>query len=269
MAANFRYRFAIAVFALSLAATAASFAVPLTVSYADGTVERLDGKTWRSIDIGDVVESTSTIRLDKNSVVEFESKDGARIGIASPGTYNLEDLAKKKVPQAAASVADKLGKLTSGDSGKGSAVMGVRGDITDVENLEFMVDDDPEYFWDEGFKAFGAGKWDAAAAQFDKAISCSATPDDAVKYAFYAGIAYLNMNAKVRALSSLRAAGSRGAAAASGEFAGRWCLLLASLEYEIGTVDAAKAALKRGFDGKLFGTLETDARSLQASFPVK
>ncbi len=241
-------------------------AIDLKVTYADGTVQWLDGKVWKDLPIGAVLDSDkATIRLDADSLVEFQTGK-TRIGISAAGTYKLAELVNKKVPPAAGGVAAKIGKLTTGDSGKGSAVMGVRGDYVEPENAgATWASDDPEYYWDEGKAAFDKGDWTGAVDNFRTALSCAEKPDQAAQYGVFAATCFFNLDEKPRALGVLRDAKAMKAMEATGEYAGTYLLLLASVEAEFGNASAAKAVLKIGFDGKRFGKLEADARELEKS----
>jgi len=136
----------------------------LSVDYLDGYLEIQDGNNWNPIDIGDVVSENDIIRLSERGYAELIFQD-IKITLDNDGVYEVVTLLNQVVK------ADKWGikgssfaklfrddKVNSGQA----AVMGVRGDPQDEEEITW-VDDDIE-FLEEGKTLYYDG-------EFDKALS--------------------------------------------------------------------------------------------------
>ena len=136
----------------------------LYVDYLDGYLDVQSGNDWDPIDIGDVVAETDVIKLSDEGYVEL-LYDDVKITLDKDGTYEVLYLLDQIIK------ADKWGikgsaftKLFHDDEidSQQSAVMGVRGDPQDEEEITW-VDDDVE-FLEEGIAFYQKGDFSEALA---------------------------------------------------------------------------------------------------------
>jgi hypothetical protein len=254
----------LAIFALlAFIATVGLCAVPLTVSWADGKVDLKKGASWAAVNVGDRIDSASTVRLGKDATVEFS--DGKRkVSITAEGTYQLDGLLKKGAvaSKKSAPALDKLGKLVDPQATVDTtAVAAVRGAA--VEPSEAKIEwqsDTADYpsLMDEGRRLVRSGDFATAALRFNEAAGAAEGVDkDAAQYSEAWALAADGSQA--RAVNILRTM------PASGNWAGPRGLLLARLDIDSGAKAEAKTVIKAGMDAKLFVGDEVElAQSLLA-----
>ncbi len=135
-------RIIIVVFLLSL--TAVIFCETIAVDYIDGKVEVLSNSKWTKIVSGDSLDTNSSIRLADGSLMEFEY-NGSRISIVEGGTYNIKNLISSAKEVKSWGLLDivgkKIEKTLSTDAASSSAALGVRGDETGLENIDWVLDE--------------------------------------------------------------------------------------------------------------------------------
>jgi len=140
----------------------------LYIDYLDGYLEVKSGNSWDTIDIGDVISDQDVIRLSDEGYVELLFED-VKITLDKDGTYEALFLINQVVK------ADKWGikgaaftKLFKDDQldSSQSAVMGVRGDPQDEEQITW-VDDDVE-FLEEGKALYLDGEYESAFSILDE-----------------------------------------------------------------------------------------------------
>jgi hypothetical protein len=232
-----------------LIAVLAASAVPLTVSWADGKVELQKGSAWAVVNIGDKVDSASSLRLASGASIELT--DGKRkVALTAAGTYVLDALLKKGGDMAKKNVAlDKLGKLVDPNATTGAAtVAAVRGAAVEPakETVTWMSDSvDVAAVMDEGRKLVRDGDFAAAALKFDEAVY-AAEGDEKVSASYAEAWALAAADSSARAVKILRGMPS------SGTWAGPRALLLARLDIDSGAKAEAKSVLEAASAAKLF-----------------
>ena len=147
------FKYSLSVCLLFLVGLTSIFARDLYVDYLDGYLDVKSGNSWDPIDIGDTISENDIIKLSDEGYAELLFED-VKITLDKDGTYEASYLMDQLTK------ADKWGikgsafaKIFHDDEmeSKQSAVMGVRGDPQDEEEITW-VDDDVE-FLEEG-KAF-------------------------------------------------------------------------------------------------------------------
>jgi hypothetical protein len=253
---------------LSLVAALALGALPLTVSWADGRVDVMKGSSWAAVNIGDKLDSSSTLRLAAGASIELTSGN-RKLSLTAPGSYALEALLAQggDAGRRKSAVLDKLGKLVDPKATvSGSAVAAVRGAAVEPasESVTWMSDTvDVAAVMDEGRRLAREGSFAAAAAKFDEAVLAGEGDEkDAASYAEAWALAADDSSA--RAVKILRGMPS------GGSWAGPRVLLLARLDIDSGARPEAKALLEAASASQLFVGDDVElARSLLAEASSK
>jgi hypothetical protein len=244
-------RLTIAVLSTLFAALPLS-AVSLTVSWADGNVERQKGSSWVNVVIGDRIDSTAALRLGKGAFVELN--DGKRtMSLTAAGTYMLDTLLKQGAIAARKDVGilDKLGKLVDPKASIGSsavAVAVVRGEAREPakDTVDWQSDSvDIAATMDEGRQFVRDGDYENAVLKFGEAAS-AAEGDDKASAQYAEAWALAANDGTARAVKILRAM------PASGRWASPRALLLARLDIDSGAKPEAKSVIDDGIAAKLF-----------------
>jgi len=237
------------------------YAVPLTVSWADGKVDMKKNSAWAAVNVGDKIDSSATIRLAKGASVELS--DGKRkVSLTAEGSYVPDTLFKKGAVASKQNTAamDKLGKLVDPQASVGtSTVAAVRGAAIEPskETVEWQSDTaDLPAIMEEGRRLVRSGDYTNAALRFHEAskVAEGVEKDSAMyseAWALAAG------DSQARAVKILRTMPS------NGNWAGPRALLLARLDIDSGANAEAKSVIKSGMNSKLFVGDEVDlAKSL-------
>jgi len=119
------------------------FSAPLKVSWTEGSVMIKTGNSWKDLDVGATVESSSLIRLKKDSFVEF-SYAGTTLVLSTEGIYSLEKFLANGVKQEKerASIISKVGKIITHQAPLSTTVAGVRGSEQDSSpNMDWIIDE--------------------------------------------------------------------------------------------------------------------------------
>jgi hypothetical protein len=220
----------------------ASSAAPLTVSWADGSVDVQKGSAWTTVSMGDKVDSSSTLRLGVGASVELT--DGKRkMALTAAGTYVLDSLLKQggDAAKKKASALDKLGKLVDPKASTSTtSVAAVRGAAVEPakDSVTWMSDSvDVSAIMEEGRKLVRDGDFASAAAKFDEAVfAAEGDEKDSASYAQAWSLAADDSSAK--AVKILRGMPD------SGQWAGPRALLLARLDIDSGAKAEAKTVLE-------------------------
>jgi hypothetical protein len=242
-------------------------AVPLTVTWSDGKVDLQKGSSWITVNIGDQIDSASTIRLAKGASVEIS--DGKRkVSLTAAGSYVLDaqlrlgaDVAKKN------GALDKLGKLIDPKASVTStAVAAVRGAAVEPakDTVTWQSDTvDVAAVMEEGRRLVRDGAFADAALMFaDAATAAEGDDKDAAQYAEAWALAAADSSA--RAVKILREMPDKGS------WASPRTLLLARLDIDSGAKGEAKSILDSGIKAKLFAGDDLElARSLLAEASAK
>jgi hypothetical protein len=245
----------------TLVSALALCAVPLTVSWADGKVDFKKGSSWLTVNMGDQIDSASTLRLGKDASVELS--DGKRtMSLTAAGIYVLDSLLKQGAIAARKdlSALNKLGKLVDPKASVGSsAVAAVRGEAieTDKDTVTWQSDSvDAAAVMEEGRQLVREGDFADAALKFEEAAS-AAEGDDKGSAQYAEAWALAAADSSARAVKILRVM------SATGSLAGPRALLLARLDIDSGSKAEAKSVIDAGMAEKLFEGDDIDlARSL-------
>jgi hypothetical protein len=253
----------------SLIAVLSLSAVPLTVSWADGKVELQKGSAWAAVNMGDKVDSASSLRLAAGASVELT--DGKRkVSLTAAGTYVLDSLLKQGGAEAAkkrSGALDKLGKLVDPNATTGATtVAAVRGAAVEPakDTVTWMSDSvDVAAVMEEGRKLVRDGDFSAAALKFDEAVY-AAEGDEKVSASYAEAWALAADDSSARAVKILRGMPS------TGVWAGPRALLLARLDIDSGAKAEATSVLEAANAAKLFVGDDVDlAKTLLAEASAK
>lgn len=224
-------------------------AVPLAVTWLDGSAEAQQGSSWVSLSMGDKVDSSSTLRLGSGSSIELRG-NGQRLSITAAGTYSLASLlgAAQATPGRSAAM-QKLGKLVDGSvSSDQSTIAGVRGAAIEPakDSVTWQSEDvDVTSIMDEGRALVRDEKYEDAALKFAEAAESSAGP--AREGALYSEAwSYAAAGSGARAVALLRGMSS------DGGWAGPRALLLARLDLDTGSKTEAGTVIKAAIDAGLY-----------------
>jgi len=225
-------------------------AAPLTVSWADGKVDKQQGSTWLVVNMGDTIDSSDTLRLGPGASVEII--DGKRkVSLTAAGTYPLDSILRKGAVSVAkkSSALDKLGKLVDPKaSTSASTVAAVRGAAVEPgkETMTWASDSgDVASIMEAGRQLVRDGNFIEAALKFgDAAYESEGDEKDAAIYAQAWALAAADSSAQ--AVKLLRGMTS------SGVWAAPRVLLLARLDIDSGAKDEAKVLLGSAMAAKLF-----------------
>jgi len=225
---------------LFLLFSAALFALPLTASWIEGKVERNAGSGWKTVAIGDKVDSSEQVRLSAGALAEFST--GTRhISLSAPGVYSLDALVKAGGDQAKkrSTAMGKLGKLVDPKAAESAtAVAGVRGAAQGETETMWMTEAEGAEALAEEARAFAReSRFVDAAGLFGQAASV-ATGEEKDGYLYAEAWSYAAGGATIEAIRALRAF-----APAPGSWSTQRDLLLARLDIDTGAEAGAKTLL--------------------------
>lgn len=224
-------------------------AVPLAVTWIDGSADAQQGSSWVSLSMGDKVDSSSTLRLGSGSSIELRG-NGQRLSITAAGTYSLAAmLGATQATSGRTLVLQKLGKLVDGSvSSDQSTIAGVRGAAIEPakDSVTWQSEDvDVTAIMDEGRALVREEKYEDAALKFAEAADSSGGP--AREGALYSEAwSYAAAGSGARAVALLRGMSS------DGGWAGPRALLLARLDLDTGSKDEAGTVIKAAIDAGLY-----------------
>jgi hypothetical protein len=242
-------------------------AVPLSVTWADGKVDMQKGSSWAAVNVGDKIDSATTLRLGKGASVELN--DGKRkMALTAAGTYVLDVLLKKGADSAKTnSTLNKLAKLVDPKATVGSTtVAAVRGAAIEPakDTVTWQSDSvDVAAVMEEGRQLVRDGDYANAALKFNEAGSAADGDEkDSAQYAESWALAADGSSAQaVKILRSMPSTGS---------WAGPRALLLARLDIDSGAKAEASSVVNSGIAAKLFVGDDVDlANSLLAEASAK
>lgn len=152
------------------------------VDYLDGYLDVKVGNGWEPLSIGDEISADDVLRLSDNGYAEILN-GSTKITLDRDGLYNAYDLMSHtnnaSVWSIKGSAITKIFKTSEQDN-RSSAVMGVRGDPQDEEEIVW-VDDDVE-FLEEGKKLYGQGKYDEALLSLEEGAEWYGTNFDEISF---------------------------------------------------------------------------------------
>ncbi len=163
-------------FFLILIVTLPAASEDLTLVYLDGFIETDTGSGWQEINIGDRVPSQSYVRLEEDGIAEFSSGD-ITITINQSGTFLLSELISASGEVSSWGIGPLITTRLNVISGKRQhrveAVMGVRGAVSDSQELQWMDSEEDEDLIEDGRKLLEDGHYDQAIAAFREAMDLS------------------------------------------------------------------------------------------------
>lgn len=241
-------------FAFSAALLAAVAAAPLTASWVDGRVQQKTGSGWVDVNMGDQLDSATTVRLGPGATAEFDS-GGRRVSLTAPGVYVLDSLLHRgtETIKRRSSLLDKLAALVDPSSRTTeTTVAGVRGDLigdqasggvtweSDSSDVDSLMSAARQLAHDK--------KYGEAAAKFGEAAGAADgdKKDDATYSQAWALAANGQTAESVKILRGMPA---------TGVWAGPRALLLGRLDIDSGAKDEARVLLQAALDnGSLAGS---------------
>lgn len=252
--------------AVYIAAVCGMFVIgaPLTVSWVEGQVDVKSGPGWKAIDVGDTVESASSVRLGPGALAEFMAGK-RKIAVSAEGVYALDSLLAASASQEASrvSVVGKMGRFVNTEAPRSTVVAGVRGDFEGAPaNTTWVVDeDDPETLAEEARALAAKDQFEPAAKKFALAAE-GALGDKRDEYRYSQAWCLASANDAIGAIKILRPMAS------SGAFGIARGILLARLNLDTGAAKEAMALLDEvaknpslaGDDAALVDELRAESR---------
>ncbi len=250
---------------LALYAVATAAAVPVSVSYVEGSVQVQSGGTWKNLDFGDSFDSAQTVRLGAKAILELSVRGGATVVISSAGNYVVDTLLRPRQESSAlANVAGKLERLAQSGARQESSVAGVRGSSVDASSLMWAgAGVEAEAAFEAARKAAQEGRLAEAWTGYMEARELydeAADAAGAARSAWHASLAALAQGSGGKALAALRSARADDA----GALRGQYVLALATLNARFGNPSEAKALLDAALARAWFDdpTMLADAQAL-------
>jgi hypothetical protein len=214
----------------------------MSVSFLEGTVELKTATTWTEIQEGDKIDSASSIRLSRDSFIEF-LVGNRKVVLSSEGTYSLASVLSAPVGDKGKtnSVINKFSKLMDKEAPRSTAVAGVRGDFEGNPEETLWVDDeeeaiDPEIPATEGRTLFEAARYTEAAEKFRIAEN-AANEGERDLYSYSRAVAAASAGDTITSIKVLRTMGP------SGSLAIARAVLLARLDLDTGATREAQQIL--------------------------
>lgn len=232
--------------------------LPLKVSWSEGSILVKTGSEWKPLEIGTTADSSSVVRLKKDSFVEF-TYAGGKLVLSAEGVYSLDTLLANanKQQQERSAVLSKVGKLVTNKAPLSTTVAGVRGSEQDsASSIDWITDEDsspshPDPAAD-AYRLLQNGAYPEAAAAFARLI-VNAPESIKTEYQYSQAWCLASANDLVGAIKLLRVM------PASGPVKIQRALLLARLNLETGAIPEAIQVLE---SVRLSPELETDDRVL-------
>lgn len=167
------------------------YAEDLMVEYLEGILEVGQGSNWIEVDIGDTIPQNSYLRLSDNGLAEL-SAGAITITLNQDGTFSIKNLLTSGREVAAWNISSlvnsKLARLISPDQQQGTAVMGVRGDPTEEEELTWV--EEGEEYLEQGKELIRTGDYKEAREVLQEGADYSFSDEEKEEYNFYIASAY-------------------------------------------------------------------------------
>lgn len=242
-------------------------ALPLSVSWTEGPVERQVGAAWKALEPGDTIDSAETIRLGKGAFVELKAAN-RKLVYSAPGSYVPDSLLKAGGDGVAKrnAVLDKLGKAVAPAKAEASAAVGgVRAAEAPTATVEWADEsEDARALVKEAQADVAVGKYAEAIAKYAEAAEAL---DGGEKAGALYGKAFCLavIGDTIPAIKELRALPE------TGDWGGPRALLLARLDLDTGAAAEARAVLERAIAAKAFSgeDLESAKAMLAEASAVK
>lgn len=170
--------------------------------YTEGDVFLNEDGSWYEVYIGDMIDSSSILKIGSNSLVEIDAA-GNKLLLNKPGAYKLGELISQKTKVSSWGNNSVFKKFLSGDNSRSNAqtaVMGVRGSATETDDIEWLSEDN--MIIDEAVVMIGDGDFNGAIDFLSDEID-SAFEEELSGYNYYIGYSYYMLGSSGRALSHL------------------------------------------------------------------
>lgn len=238
-----------------LLAGAGLLAVPLTVSWVEGKVERQSGASWIGLELDDRVDSAETVRVSGGALLELAAPN-SRIVISSPGSY-LPDALLKAAAAASARRGDLLSRVAKSVAPTKAEASGASGGIraAEAEGADALWSseaDDARGLLEEAKLAVIEGEYAEGARDFlEAAGSLDGEERDAAL--FSAAFCLAAEGRVVQAIKLLRENPLKG------YWSGKRALLLARLDLDSGATEEAMVLLEGALRGSSLTAEEIEA----------
>ncbi len=173
-----------------------------TIAYSEGDVFISEGNEWYELFIGDSIDSSSTLKIGSQSMVEIDT-NGNTLLLNKPGTYKVGELISRSTKVSAWGNNPVFKKFLSGDNTRSSvqtAVMGVRGAATETEDVEWLSEE--SMIIDEAVAMIDDGDFEDAISLLSEEMDY-AFEEELSSYNYYIGYSYYMLGSAGRALSYL------------------------------------------------------------------
>lgn len=174
----------------------------LMLVYTEGDVFLNENGAWYEVFIGDMIDSSSTLKIGPNSLVEIDA-DGNTLLLNKSGTYKLSELISQTTKVSAWGNNPVFKKFLSGDNSRSNvqtAVMGVRGAATETDDIEWLSED--SMIIDEAIIMISDGDFNGVIDFLSEEMNF-AFDEELSGYNYYIGYSYYMLGSSGRALSYL------------------------------------------------------------------
>ena len=177
----------------------------IEVVFLDGILEIRDGSSWIEVEVGDLVDRDSYLRLEEGGIVELLDSS-VSVTISTSGVYHLADLVQKAASRSSSTgvgrflenaLEEVAGRTQSRTT---SAVLGARAEKAETPEIGWI--DEEEEMLREGKDLLGEGKYEEALRFFQDAES-EALDEQEQQVAFYVGYSLALLGRRGAALKQL------------------------------------------------------------------
>lgn len=179
----------------------------VTADWIDGTVERMVGSSWRTVEIGDTFGTDATLRLAKGASAELAS-GGVRVHLTAPGVYKLSEAFDKARGRSgtSATVAKALKLAGKNDYDLStSSTAGVRGEASGPASVSWVEEEDSSDPYSEVRALYEAGEY-ARTSERARGLRLSDSPAAAFRSAYWDASALFAQGLAVPALKTIEKA---------------------------------------------------------------
>ncbi|MBN1796951.1 MAG: tetratricopeptide repeat protein [Spirochaetales bacterium] len=186
-----------------------------TVVFSDGTVKVKSGASWKSVNIGDSLSGSNTVKLESGSMLEIASNKST-LTLYDPGTYVLNELLnasqKVKSQKFLNAVDARIQNVVQGNDYHRTTAAGLRGFEqgergSEFDEVEWAVEEDEAGGEvdpiTQGQNLLALNKYDEAITHFEKMIAEWPYPEAKPFFTYYLAYAYAEKNQKAQALKLL------------------------------------------------------------------
>lgn len=183
----------------------------LELIYCEGTVQQKQGNSWVTLISGDTVDKNAVIRVEQDSLAEFEGTIDNHIinfSIIDEGTYNISNLVASSGGMDdsgfLALLGSKVDYLLSTSNATRESHLGVRGDVIgEGDTVDEIQWESTEKYLIDGILELEKGEIDTALDYFEKSLN-NAVQKEKPEIYYYMGLSYYRIGLKTKALKILR-----------------------------------------------------------------